>query len=83
MNIALPKKHVEWLQSKVADGTFVSIDDAIAHCVEVRMGLEDDDLDWAIESVEAARQEVAGHGGLSLDEHRQRNVERIARLQER
>jgi Arc/MetJ-type ribon-helix-helix transcriptional regulator len=80
MNIALPKTHAEWLQSKVADGSFASIDDAIAHCVEERMGLENDGLDWAIESVEAARAEVSEHGGLSINEHRQRNAERLARL---
>jgi Arc/MetJ-type ribon-helix-helix transcriptional regulator len=80
MDIALPKTHAEWLLSKVADGTYASIDDAIAQFVEEQMNLGDDDFDWAKEAVAQAQHDVADGRTISLDEHRNRNAERLAKI---
>jgi antitoxin ParD1/3/4 len=88
MNIALRKSHTEWLQARVADGTFASLDDAFALLVEERMALEADDampdsdaeLAELKESLDAARADVAAGNFLTLEELRARNAERLARL---
>ena len=80
MNIALPKPHTDWLRARVADGTFDSIDDAIAQFVEERMELGSDDLAWAGDAVAEARRDVAEGRTISLEEHRARNAERLARI---
>jgi antitoxin ParD1/3/4 len=88
MNIALHKTHAEWLASKVADGTFKSLDDAVAHMLDEQMALEADDTlletdaQWTelIQSLDAARAEVVAGKFLTLDEHRARNAERLARI---
>lgn len=80
MNIALPKTHAEWLESKVADGTYSSIDDAVTQFVEERMTLGDDDFDWAGGAVAEAQRDVAEGRTISLDEHRARNAERLTRI---
>jgi Arc/MetJ-type ribon-helix-helix transcriptional regulator len=80
MNIALPKAHTEWLQAQVADGTFSSVDEAIAELIEVQMYLGDEELAWASDAVAEARCDVAEGRTMSLDEHRTRNAQRLARL---
>lgn len=82
MNIALPKSHADWLQARVDDGTFASMDDAVVRIVEERMEDEVDDTEWTelLASLDAARDEVASGKFLTLDEHRARNAERLARL---
>ncbi len=88
MNIALPKPQKEWLEAQVADGSFASVDEALAQIVEERMALDADDAlgagdaEWneLVASLDAARAEVATGKFLTLDEHRARNAERLARL---
>ncbi len=88
MNIALPKTHTEWLQSRIADGTFASLDEALAQIVEERMLSEADDwlpqagaeLEMLVESLDAARADVAAGRFVTLDEHRARTAERLARI---
>ncbi len=80
MNIALGKAQVDWLQARVADGTFGSLDAAIAQIVAERIALEDDGLEWAAPLLEEARRDATEGRTISLDEHRARNSERLARL---
>ncbi len=88
MNIALSETLNEWLKARVADGTFNSLDDAVAQIVEERMSWELDDglpqagpeLDTLVQSLDAARADVAAGRFLTLDEHRARTAERLARL---
>ena len=80
MTISLPKRHTDWLEARVADGTFASIDEAAALIIEERMELEADDLAWAAEAVAEGRRDGTEGRTLSLDEHRSRNATRLARI---
>jgi Arc/MetJ-type ribon-helix-helix transcriptional regulator len=80
MNIALGKEQAEWLQARVADGTFGSLDEAVALIVAERMVLEDDSLEWVGPLLDEARHDVTAGRTMTLDEHRARNADRQARL---
>lgn len=80
MSIVLKTRHASWLSARVADGTFVSIEDALAQILEDRMASDQDDFAWLVESVDDARREVVDGRALSLDEHLARNAERLAKL---
>lgn len=78
MNITLRKAHEDWLKARVADGTFASIDAAIAEIVEERRELEIDDLEWVKDAVAEARCDVVEGRTMTLEEHRSRNAKRLA-----
>ncbi len=88
MNIVLPKPQEDWLEARVTDGSFASVEEALAQIVEERMRFEAEDarpeseaeLAGLIESLDAARAEVAQGTYLTLAEHRARNAERLARI---
>ena len=80
MAIQLLEAQARWIEAKVADGTFASLDAALAEIIEERMALEAADRAWAASSVDAARADVAAGRVLSLDEHRQCNSVRLAKL---
>lgn len=80
MAIQLLEAQARWIEAKVADGTFASVDAALAEIIEERMALEAGDMGWAVSSVDEARADVAAGRVLSLDEHLQRNSARLAKL---
>ena len=80
MNIALPKPQADWLEARVADGSFASVEEALAQIVAERMDFESDDLVWAVNAVEVARRDVAEGRTITLEEHRARNAARLARI---
>jgi antitoxin ParD1/3/4 len=63
MTINLTPEQIAWLQQRVADGSFASLDeaaqffmgDAIAHAEEIDL----DDLEWAKPLVDEAEKEIA------------------------
>jgi antitoxin ParD1/3/4 len=80
MAIHLPEAHNKWIEAKVADGTFASVDAAVAELIEERMALEADDMAWAASAVDEARADMTAGRVLPLSEHRSRNAERLAKL---
>jgi Arc/MetJ-type ribon-helix-helix transcriptional regulator len=80
MAIALPKQQIDWLEARVADGTFNSVDEAAAKIIEERMLLEADDLAWAADAVAEARRDIAAGRTMTLEEHRTRNAIRLTRI---
>jgi len=80
MTIQLPRPQREWLQQRVADGTFATTDEAAKELIDERMALEADDLDWVRGDVEEARTDVAAGQFMTLDEHLARNADRLAKL---
>lgn len=79
MKIALPKQQSDWLEARVADGTFASVSDAIVQLVDERMDVWEDDLAWATDAVVEARRDVVEGRTIDLEEHRARNDERLKR----
>jgi antitoxin ParD1/3/4 len=73
MSIQLTDHHVAWLHARVADGTFATLNDALAQIVEERIALEDSDLDWARALVDEARADIAAGRVMSIEEHKARN----------
>jgi antitoxin ParD1/3/4 len=67
MNIALPTRQKQWLETEVAAGRFASIDEALAVAISGLMDLENDDLAWARPQVDQARASVA-RGDVSAGE---------------
>jgi antitoxin ParD1/3/4 len=85
MNLVFSKAHTEWLQARVADGTFASVEAAVQQLVEERIALEDitlddDEMEWVRPLLDEARLDVAEGRSLSLDEHRARNAARLAKI---
>jgi antitoxin ParD1/3/4 len=79
MGIILTPVQQAWLEARVADGEFASVDEAVSQILDERM-VRDDDLDWAIPLVEESRAAVARGEVLTLEEHRARNAALLARL---
>jgi antitoxin ParD1/3/4 len=80
MNIPLPKRHAEWLEAQVADGSFPSVEEAVAQIIEDRIEFETDDLAWASDAIAVARRDIAERRTISLEEHQARNAARLARI---
>lgn len=80
MTISLPKRQTDWLEARVADGTFAPVEEGAATIIEERMELEADDLAWATQAVAEARRDIAEGRTLTLDEHRGRVATRLARI---
>lgn len=68
MNITLPADQEHWLETRIANGEFQSVDDAIRQLIAERMMTDNDDLDWAKPLVDEARAAVARGEVSSLDE---------------
>jgi antitoxin ParD1/3/4 len=84
MTITLTPEQQARLEAYVARGDFPSIEDAARQLIEERLAEraveEEDDLSWAKPYVDQARAEIARGEGISLEEHRRRNAERLAAL---
>lgn len=80
MNIRLPPAQQAWLEARVADGEFASVEDAVQRMIAERMALEGDDLAWAKPYVDEAREAVARGEVFTLEEHEARMNERLKAL---
>ena len=68
MNITLPPEQRQWLEARVAAGTYASVDEAIRHAVADMMMLAADDFEWARPHIEAADASLARGEGVPADE---------------
>ena len=68
MKIDIPKDQEQWLQTRVADGDFTSVEEGVRRVIADRMALEVDDLAWARPAVELARAAAARGEVMSLEE---------------
>jgi antitoxin ParD1/3/4 len=83
MNITLPPEQREWLEARVADGHFDSIDEALTVAVADLMAMHDDDLTWAKPYVDQARASLQRGDVLSGDEYLERLDSKIQSLRRR
>lgn len=74
MNITLPADQEHWLKTRIADGEFQSVEDAIRQLIADRMMTDDDDLAWAKPLVDEARVAVA-RGEVSGLEEAERDID--------
>ena len=68
MNIIFPVEQEQWLEARIADRQFVSVEEAIRQIIAERMAFEADDLAWAKPHVDEARAAVSRGEVISLDE---------------
>jgi antitoxin ParD1/3/4 len=80
MNVPLTPEQVAWLERKVAEGQFASLEEAAAAAINDTISSETGDLAWAAPLVEEARASV-GHGRvLTHDEFKQFLVDERSEL---
>ena len=87
MSITLTSEQETWIKAHVATGNFVSVEAAARQLIDERIaeiahggGDEQDDMAWAKPLVDEARADIARGDVLTLEEHRARNVARLAAL---
>ena len=68
MNVPLTPAQIAWLERKVADGQFASLEEAAAAAISDSMTSELGDLAWAKPLVEEARASVARGQFLTHDQ---------------
>jgi antitoxin ParD1/3/4 len=68
MNVPLTPEQIGWLEQKVADGQFPSLEEAAAAAIRDSMASELEDLAWARPLVEEARASVARGKFVTHDE---------------
>jgi antitoxin ParD1/3/4 len=82
MTISLTPEQQAWISARVARGDFASAEEAARQLIDERIAeraLEErDDLEWAKPHVDEALAEVARDDVISREEHRARNVARLA-----
>lgn len=79
MKIELTREQEEWLSAQAAKGGLASLSDALRQVIDERIAEERDDLAWALPLVNEARQAMERGEVITLDEHRERNRERLRR----
>lgn len=77
MEISLTPAQRAWLEAKVADGEFASLQEAASAAITESMAIEIDDLAWAKPYVDRAREDVLNGDVLTLEEHRLRMAARL------
>ena len=80
MNIVLPPAQQAWLEARIAEGEFVSLDDAVERMIAERMAFEADDFAWAKPLVDEARGAAERGDVMTLEEHEARMAERLKAL---
>jgi antitoxin ParD1/3/4 len=84
MFIALTAEQEDWIKAHVATGEFVSVEQAARQLIDDRIAeladIENDDMAWAIPFVDAARADIERGDVITLEEHRARNLARLAAL---
>ncbi len=78
--MTLSARQQAWLDAYMADGTFSSVEEALAHLIDERIAEEQDDLDWAKPLVDEAIAEVDRGEVLSLEDLKARSAKRLAAL---
>jgi antitoxin ParD1/3/4 len=69
MNVTLPPEQRAWLEARVAEGHFDSIDEALSAAVADLMAIYGNDLAWAKPFVEQARASVQRGDVMSGEEY--------------
>ena len=86
MTISLTPEQQAWLHAHVARGDFASVEEAARQLIDERIAEraieEQDDFAWARPYVDEALADVARGDVISREEHRARNVARLAALKE-
>ena len=84
MTVTLKPEQEAWLRCHVEAGDFASIEDAALHLIDERIADRENeksgDLAWAKPDVEEGLAALARGDVISHDEHRSRNVIRLAAL---
>jgi len=83
MNISLAPEQREWLEARVSEGHFESIDEALCAAVADLMAIYGDDLAWAKPYVDQARVSMERSDVLSGEEYFERLGARLEQLQRR
>ncbi len=84
MPITLTPEQEAWIKAHVATGDFASVEEAARQLIDDRIAeLAEgggDDLAWAKAYVDEARADIARGDVITIDEHRARNLARLAAL---
>jgi antitoxin ParD1/3/4 len=84
MSITLTPDQEAWLRAYFARDDFASVEEAARRLIDERLAertaVEADDLAWAKPYVAEARAAVARGDTITLDEHKTRNVARLAAI---
>ena len=87
MPITLTPEQETWIKAHVATGEFASVEEAARQLIDDRIAElareadgEHDDMAWAKPYVDEARADIARGDTITLEEHRARNVARLAAL---
>jgi antitoxin ParD1/3/4 len=83
MNVTLPPEQRDWLEARVAEGHFDSIDEALSAAVADLMAIYGDDLAWAKPYVDQARASVERGDGLAGEDYFERLGARVEALRRR
>jgi Arc/MetJ-type ribon-helix-helix transcriptional regulator len=83
MNITLPPEQRDWLEARVAEGHFDSIDEALSAAVADLMAVYGDDMTSATPFVDQARASVERGNVLSGEEYFERLDARLESLRRR
>lgn len=67
MHITLTPEQVSWLEARIVDGEFASIEDAISRLVAEPIAFDTDEFDWTKPLVDVARKEAAAGKVVSLE----------------
>ena len=73
MKIDLTPEQESWLKSRVANGNFATVADAIRTILDEHMAVVDDDLAWAKPLVEEGERAIERGDVMSLEEFRSRS----------
>ena len=80
MLIELTPEQEAWLKTRVANGSFASVADAISSILDERISVEDDDLAWAKPLVEEGERAFERGDVMTLDEFRSRTSDILKSL---
>ena len=80
MEIILTPDQEAWLRERVACGEFASANEAIGRLIDLWTLGAQTDLDWAKPLVDEALEAVERGDEITLEEHKARMAERLARL---
>ena len=78
--VRLRPEQESWLEARVADGEFGSVEEGALHLLDDRIAEAEDDLLWAKPLLEEAYANVARGEVITLEEHEERNKLRFADL---
>ena len=85
MRITLKPEQEACLNALVAAGDFTSVEEAAHQLIDDRMAElaagKEDEMAWALPLVDEARADIVRREVIGLEEHRARNVRRLAALQ--